>query len=81
MFILNRVLVSLEDALRFSQEAGIVGGVSAFRGRSAIVTRSLVFRLVGPGSPVVCPIFPHLKEIRTAAEENFLCPSMGFSEN
>ena len=78
VFILRRVLVPFEDALRFPQEASIVGGVSSLRGRSAVVTWGLVYRLVGPGSPVVGSIFPHLEKIGTAAEEDFLCPSMGF---
>ena len=81
VFVLNRVLFSFEDALGFPQETGTVGGVSAFRGRSTIVARSFVLRLIGPGSPVICPILPHLEEVRATAEENLFRPSMGFSKN
>ena len=79
MVILQRILIPFEDALGFPQEASIVRGVSPLGGRSAVVTGGLIYRLVGSGSPVVGPIFPHLKKIGTAAEEDFLGPSVGFS--
>ena len=45
------------------------------------MARSFVLRLVGPCSPVVCPILSHLEKIGTTAEEDFLRPSVGFLKN
>ena len=78
MFILQGVLVPLEDALGFSQKTSIVRGVGSFEGGPAVVTWSLIHQVVGPSSSVVGPIFPHLKKVGTAAEEDVLGPSVGF---
>ena len=42
---------------------------------------SPILRLIGPSSPVVRPVFSHLKEIGATAEEDLLCPSVGLSKN
>ena len=45
------------------------------------MARSFILRLVGPCSPVVRPILSHLEEIGATAEEDYLCPSVGFSKD
>ena len=79
MVVLQWILLSLEDALGFSQKSSAVGSISPFGWRSTIVAWGFIHRFVCPGGSVIGPILPHLEKIGTATEKDILGPAVGLT--